>query len=219
MIIGCPKHGWSKIEPRHHYKGTGCYKCGRERFSKKVSKYTNLENVIKDFKSVHGDTYSYEKVKLTKEDTLNTMDRVKIVCKKHGEFNQQVATHLKGSGCSKCRYFGYTRSSFVDHCKDYGKEEAYLYLIEFRDEEEIFYKVGITTLSVKERFRKKKSKAGYKIKTIILKSLPPVDAWNKERYIKSKYAKYSYDPKRFFPGATECFTTDLPIDEIKDSLK
>ena len=55
------------------------------------------EYLIKEFNYYHGNKYDYSKVNYTgaKNDVI-------IICKKHGEFNQQPTIHKSGSGCPKC---------------------------------------------------------------------------------------------------------------------
>ena len=54
-------------------------------------------SIISRFVTVHGDKYDYGKFKYTKLSA-----KVVITCKVHGDFEQMVATHLRGSGCVKC---------------------------------------------------------------------------------------------------------------------
>ena len=51
---------------------------------------------IKSSKLIHGDIYDYS---LTKYVSGN---KVKIVCTKHGVFEQAPSKHLNGSGCNSC---------------------------------------------------------------------------------------------------------------------
>lgn len=70
----------------------GCPKC-----SGKIKRTT--EEIIKDFKKVHGDLYDYTKVKFK-----DLKEPVEIICKKHGSFMQRPDSHLQGCGCKKCFY-------------------------------------------------------------------------------------------------------------------
>ena len=58
--------------------------------------YTN-EQLIADFRKIHGDKYNYSKVELTRFDA-----KVTIICPKHGEFLQCPSKHLQGRGCPRC---------------------------------------------------------------------------------------------------------------------
>lgn len=63
-----------------------------------MAKYTTQE-IVKQFITVHKDTYDYTLV-----DYLHSQTKVKIICKKHGVFEQLVGMHRKGQGCAKCMY-------------------------------------------------------------------------------------------------------------------
>ena len=52
---------------------------------------------IKRSKKIHGDKYNYSLV-----DYKNSKTKVKIICLKHGEFEQTPNKHLIGQGCPKC---------------------------------------------------------------------------------------------------------------------
>lgn len=54
-------------------------------------------NIIERFKRVHSDKYDYSNVVYTK-----MVDKVEIICPKHGSFFQEPHSHLKGYGCPKC---------------------------------------------------------------------------------------------------------------------
>lgn len=60
-------------------------------------KKQNTEQVIKKFRTKHGDYYDYSKV-----DFVDSHAKVTIVCPTHGAFQQTPAIHLRGSGCTSC---------------------------------------------------------------------------------------------------------------------
>ena len=55
------------------------------------------EQVISDFKQVHGDLYDYGETVF-----VSTRKKVKIGCKIHGVFEQHVGNHKNGEGCPLC---------------------------------------------------------------------------------------------------------------------
>ncbi len=61
-----------------------------------TKKNTNL-TFIKKSVNKHGDKYDYSLVRYK-----NVKEKVKIICKDHGIFEQSPRTHLEGSGCPKC---------------------------------------------------------------------------------------------------------------------
>jgi len=90
IICTVKDHGIFKQFPQHHYKGIGCPKC-----SKKHNFSTN--EIIKEFKIIHGNKYDYSKV-----EYKNIKTNVFIICKKHGEFKQSPNHHKNGVGCPIC---------------------------------------------------------------------------------------------------------------------
>lgn len=94
VIIICPIHGEFEQIPNSHLLGKGCKKCGVESAHKIQTK--SVEDYVKDFQKVHYDKYDYSNL----ERLPNR--RVKILCKKHGDFIQSISDHLGGHGCSKC---------------------------------------------------------------------------------------------------------------------
>lgn len=93
--IGCKKHGPFLQTPNEHLTGGGCYKCGAERAGSKLRKTTN--RFIADAMSVHGSKYRYDYVVYN-----GSTKKVKIICQKHGVFQQKPSDHLSGCGCQAC---------------------------------------------------------------------------------------------------------------------
>jgi len=62
-----------------------------------MSKKKSIKDLINDFKNVHSDRYDYSLV-----EYKNNKTKVKIICNKHGVFEQIPSDHLNGSGCKKC---------------------------------------------------------------------------------------------------------------------
>jgi hypothetical protein len=90
IIIICPIHGQFTRQPCKHLVGYGCSRCG---------KYAKLSNdyFIERAIELHGDKYDYANINIASNKSI-----AKIICKIHGEFNQVVGNHLKGSGCWDC---------------------------------------------------------------------------------------------------------------------
>lgn len=57
------------------------------------------ESFVERCKEVHGDVYDYSKVVYAK-----TNQKVVIICKQHGQFDQIAASHLQGRGCIACGF-------------------------------------------------------------------------------------------------------------------
>ena len=90
--IICKVHGLFEQSPGNHSQGQGCPSCGFERESPFDSK-----KIVSQFQRVHGDKYDYSLVRYT-----NAHEKVKILCRTHGVFEQAPAGHLSGRGCPAC---------------------------------------------------------------------------------------------------------------------
>ena len=95
VTIICPIHGEFEQMPYQHIQKHECPKCGGYNTGIKLSK--TLEHFIKQAIIIHGSKYDYSKVKY-----VNTHTKVKIICKKHGNFYQEPNNHLSGNGCPIC---------------------------------------------------------------------------------------------------------------------
>lgn len=62
-----------------------------------MSRKLTQEQVIKQFKEVHGDLYDYSKVLYKSNQTSIT-----VICKTHGEFITKPYRHKQGKNCIKC---------------------------------------------------------------------------------------------------------------------
>lgn len=90
--IICPIHGsFFQNLSSHVLRGCSCPKCSID--DGKVS----IDDFIKRAIKVHGDKYDY---KLVIYKTGH--DKVFIICKEHGVFQQRASSHLLGNGCKKC---------------------------------------------------------------------------------------------------------------------
>ena len=118
VCIICPEHGEFWQTPYHHLNGCGCPKC--------VGQGKTTEDVVEEFKKIHGDKYDYSKVEYT-----NSLKKVCIICPEHGEFWQSPTNHLNGCGCPKCSNVKHkTTNEFIKESRtvhgdkyDYSKVE------------------------------------------------------------------------------------------------
>ena len=96
VSIICKEHGVFKQTPLGHMmSGNGCQKCGYEKSGDK-SRLTTEDFILKSIK-IHGDVYDYSLVDYQGSDT-----DVKIICPRHGIFEQNPRDHKRGIGCPKC---------------------------------------------------------------------------------------------------------------------
>jgi hypothetical protein len=88
----CPIHGeYIQSVKNHLQAGSGCPICRADLTRK------STEDFIKQANITHNNKYDYSLVEYE-----NYKNKVKIICKKHGEFLQSPNTHLSGSGCPAC---------------------------------------------------------------------------------------------------------------------
>jgi len=97
VTIICKVHGAFEQTPNGHLsKGAGCVKCATQINADKQRK--TKEQFIDAAKIIHGDRYEYSKV-----NYIAAIEKVVILCKHHGPFEQTPNSHLsKESGCVKC---------------------------------------------------------------------------------------------------------------------
>ena len=84
------------------------------------------ELAIKEAKEIHGDRYNYQLL-----EYINYQTPLKIICPKHGLFEQKYQKHCKlGRGCWECgkkscvkKVLAQSKDVFIDRCK---KKHNYL---------------------------------------------------------------------------------------------
>jgi very-short-patch-repair endonuclease len=96
VVIICPKHGEFLQRPNDHLTGYGCKMCQYEKTSKE-NRFTN-EEFIEKANKIHSNTYDYSLVKYDGYE-----NKIIVICKKHGKFQQTPHSHLNGNGCRLCR--------------------------------------------------------------------------------------------------------------------
>lgn len=89
--IICLLHGVFKQKAGEHLQGNGCKKCATAR------QLSDTETFVSKAKVKHGETYDYSLV-----NYVHAQEKVSIICKKHGAFDQVACYHLSGNGCPKC---------------------------------------------------------------------------------------------------------------------
>lgn len=200
LKIICNIHGVFECCAESHLgMGTGCPLCGRESSSKKRA--LTKEQFIERAVVIHGNKYDYSLVNYIKSHS-----EVDIICKEHEKsFRQKPNSHLNGNiGCRLCSNVDgyYTKENWCDKTK--GKF-GILYFLECFDEEEIFYKIGITTQTTKKRYNDSKSMP-YSYKIIgEIKSSDKQLIWEEEALLKILLKGFKYKPKKYFRGVSECF--------------
>ena len=137
VLIICPDHGSFTQKPAHHTRDVGCPKCSFE--SSADQRRRTTQDFVIEAKEVHGDKYDYSRV-----EYKTSHEKVEIGCATHGSFWQSPANHVRGNkaGCPGCAVSGF----------DQTKPGLLYYIAVTAHDGGTLYKIGITNLSIKDRF-------------------------------------------------------------------
>lgn len=186
--ITCELHGIFHQTPSNHLKGHGCQACQYEQL--KIDRTKPQDIFIAECTIIHKNKYSYENTVYK-----GTHKKVCIICPEHGNFTQWAGHHIRGVGCPKCSAGGFNLD-----------KPGILYYLSINDGQ--CFKIGVTNLSVTERF----TKADLEKITIIEEVFydKGIDAYNKEQSILSSYKEHKYTiDKPLASGNTELFNIDI----------
>jgi very-short-patch-repair endonuclease len=112
VIITCKIHGDFSQRPNNHLNGATCRKCSDENNRLTLDKFKEKSN------KKHNNKYDYSLITELPRNHRNT--KIKIICPKHGTFEQTPESHLNGHGCNKCKIEGTrnTYKQFLDKAKE-----------------------------------------------------------------------------------------------------
>lgn len=88
--IICCQHGIFEQAAGSHLNKNGCSRCSNNQ--KPI-----LIELIKKCQLIHNNKYDYSRAVY-----LNAKSKIKIICEVHGEFEQNLYSHSRGQGCSRC---------------------------------------------------------------------------------------------------------------------
>ena len=188
-----------------------CTKCSFKKRSE--DKTLSQEEVIEQFKTIHGDKYDYSLVVYEHGDKP-----ISIICPFHGKFSTTANTH-KHSDCPLC---GFLKTGWVKHewIKSALKSKRFsgfkLYIIQCYNDNEIFYKIGRTYLDINLRFSNSKCMPyNYKIIYMLEDKNGEYIHDLETNLLRLHYqSKLEYMPEIEFGGKHECFKEILDINEI-----
>jgi hypothetical protein len=96
--IKCPIHDLFEYSPYEHlHSKYGCPNCGNMMSGNNRLKYKNIDDLINQFRNIHGNKYNYSNVVYT-----GVRNKIEILCDIHNKFYITTSSHLKGTGCPKC---------------------------------------------------------------------------------------------------------------------
>jgi hypothetical protein len=194
VLIICKTHGDFQQSARGHLRGNGCRQCYVD------STKSSNEEFISKCKLIHNNKYSYDRT-----EYKTSRDSVIVTCSEHGDFVQMANDHKNGAGCPACAEY------FRNLDNRDPNSPCVLYYIKFKFEKTTFFKIGITTLSTKDRFKKA---AQYGIEIVEENFIETTlnFAIRAEQAVISEYIDYSFDARSILKdigGGTECFSVDV----------
>ena len=194
--IICPIHGVFEQKPCNHLIGYGCQICGQEKVAN--DQRSTTEEFIEKSRKIHSDKYNYSLV-----EYVNNSTKVKIICNKHGVFEQTPNKHLLGRNCPECsKYYG-----------DINEKSLYI----LYDEKEKLYKIG-RSKNIKKRLKDIYVNKKDKNRLEIIKEYKKCGEL--ECIIHKKYDKQRVNHTFYDDGFTEWFNlTKEQIDEIDKNIK
>lgn len=189
----CPIHGWQEMKPNYHLQSPmGCPTCGRFQGGDK-RRLTTEEFVARGMARFNG-KYTYEKTVYR-----SAYEKVVVTCPEHGDFSTLPSNHTAGHDCPRCAPGGFDLNA-----------PGIVYYIRIDALDGVFYKIGITNLTVWERY----PHSSDQIRITILREWPYVtgaDAAVHEKRVLREYDafRYSGPPVLQGVGVTEVFTCDV----------
>lgn len=220
ISVQCPVHGKYSVRAYSHLSGTGCKQCDVER---RAAQYTlTHQQFVDQARAVHGDRYKYH-------DTYqHSQMRITIECPTHGEFVQLPTSHLRGSGCQKCRYprtchpqtkmsggSGMYSSTYFKANPTAKDLPAYLYVINIIINDIKLIKVGITK-NISSRLQNYNKHSGSLIYCL---PLPLYEAFLLERSVTKALHQHRYAHTPHFVGHTECFCDNVHVGQYLNQVK
>ncbi len=202
IFCSIDNHGVFNQTPNEHlYQKSGCPKCGGRLIS-------NTDEFISASLLIHSEKYDY-----SKSIFKNAKEKVIIICPFHGEFKQAAYHHSHGIGCPKCGHEIQTLGETIHELESMGRDfDGCLYILEISNEEEHFYKIGISR-NLKRRYTGFLS-IPYYWDVILEANIGIVAAYKIEQEFLNIYSEHCYIPKLRFAGETECFSINpIELDE------
>ena len=189
----CPDHGWQEMKPNYHLQSPmGCPTCGRYQGGEK-RRLTTEEFIARGMARFNG-KYSYEKTVYR-----SAYEKVVVTCPDHGDFSTLPSNHAAGHACPRCAPGGFDLDA-----------PGIVYYLRIDAPDGVFYKIGITNLTVRERYPNSTDRDRISILKEWLYEEGAAAAVH-ERVVLQEYDafRYSGPPVLRGVGVTEVFTCDV----------
>jgi hypothetical protein len=212
VIVTCKIHGDFLVLPQNHTNGSLCAKCELE--TRKGRFTLTTDELISRYMKKWNGLYDYSLVEYKGDK------KVKIICKKHGEFDQYWYDHMS-CGCRKCanEKNHFNKITFYNNRPELALKEGWLYFITFENKSTgiQFNKIGITSKENVEQRYSNSSYKNYSIKTLAKAKMSNAETAVIERYILNNYKEFICIGDEKFKGRTECFEIFIDIfNEIEE---
>lgn len=191
VTLICDIHGEFNIQPRNLLSGCGCTSCGLLKRDKSLTKST--KDFIQEATNIHkGKGYDYSQTQYT-----NSKTPVGIVCPKHGLFYKTPSHHLQGQGCPFCSNTGFKTN-----------RPGLLYYFQVTDGTNTAWKIGVTNLSIEDRYTQQEKARMSNIISVWYKDGAECYA-EEQRIIKENNTHKYIGPNLLRNGNTELFSADI----------
>jgi hypothetical protein len=194
--IRCSEHGVFEQTPAAHLTGQGCPICS--------NKNVTTDTFIEKAREKHSDLYDYSLVEYKKSD-----EKIRIICKYHGEFSQTPNNHLEPKGCPICgaiRSGGWSYSLWNEKgLKSDNFDGFKVYILKCWDDKESFYKIGKTYTNINKRYDSLRT---LPYNWIVVKEIigDSITISHLEHSLHSRFKDNTYIPIKNFKGKYECFS-------------
>lgn len=109
VTILCSEHGPFEQTPAKHLAGAGCPACALQAQSHQQT--LTQKEFLQRCQEAHGDRYDYSQATYARSD-----QKLEIICRAHGAFQQTPITHWQGQGCRQC--FNAKNSTRMTHSQE-----------------------------------------------------------------------------------------------------
>jgi len=199
VLIGCKEEGHNYFlkMPSEFFRGQGCPTCSAE--TSRIKQMKPQGQYIKECSTKHSNRYDYS---LTTYNGRNYP--ITVICPIHKAFEIGAGAHIDGSGCKLCVY----------QANDYSerfklKTPAKLYYIKIKTADKTYYKIGVTTKTVAQRFQGV-MKSGSTFEILDIKNFElGMDAYKEERRLLIFHGGYVTKDSPLKNGNTEVFDRDI----------
>ncbi len=216
------KHKWETPIYSRTSKGKfGCPFCS--------GRYTLKEESIGHLNSPYMKEWDWEKNKDSDPFTLPPKSEKKVWWKcindKKHFWKTRIIHRTIGTGCPFCSFTNVIVRRYIDKFKLLITDKITLYYLIFYNNEEVFYKIGITKNTVEERYKNLFEKTGYKIIKVRIIKNTLNEVVNMEQTIHRKVSRnldtklIKYRPNKYFGGISECYEIPLGLKKYEKSIK